>query len=158
MIERRNLWLTDAREVCRDVRPEDRTEWLVAAEELDLGPDLVRLIAGCIAASVVGGAVTENGKPLCIWGVSEDRPKVGIAWLIGTVRGQQLAGRIQRHFAAAIASMHAVYPVLEAHAFRENHLHHHWMERLGFTCEGPSPLLPSGRFILFRRDPSNLCA
>lgn len=158
MIARRKLWLTDAREVCRDVRPEDRTEWLVAAEELDLGPDLVRLVSGCILSSTVGGAITEDGRPLCIWGASEAEPGVGLAWLIGTVRGQQVAHRIQRHFAAAIMEMHEQYPVLEAHAYKENRLHHYWMERLGFGRVGTSHLLPSGRFILFRRDLTALCA
>lgn len=158
MIERRKLHLTDAREVCRDVRPEDRTEWLTAAEELGLGDSLVRLVVGCIQTSVVGGTIVEHDRPVCIWGASEDRPGTGTAWLIGTNRGQRIAHRIQRHFKEGIAEMHSLFPVLEAHAFEQNLLHHYWMERLGFVRSGMSPMLTSGRFILFSRDRTALCA
>lgn len=127
-------------------------EWELAASLLGYTQPLVALVAGCIAGSPCASSLCCGSRVLCAWGASELRPGVGLAWLIATKEAQLRAASLQRFFAAGIASLHAFWPMLEAHAFEGNHLHHWWMERLGFSRGPTSELVPGDKFLVFSRD------
>lgn len=138
----------DIEAIFADVRMSDYEEWRLSAFRLGLGGVPFDALLGAAVASgrLSRVLVDAEGDPLCAWGVGWS----GCAWLVGTTEGQRVAHRIQRHFKAGIQELHQHFEVLQAHAWNENTLHHHWMERLGFIRSGPSPWL-GPEFTLFLR-------
>lgn len=140
----------DAALLVRDVRECDREEWVLAS-----GRPLYPCLYDALEQAT-GPVRTMHlwDHPLCIWGANRTpTPGTGLAWLIGTNLGQRHVRQVQRHFWLGLQELHAAFPRLDAWAYDQNHLHHHWMERLGFARTGDERRMGLGaRFILFRRE------
>lgn len=142
--------LDDADLLDGDARTVDRAEWAIAS-----GMKLAPALRLCIArADGLARIMVAGSRPLCIWGAGPSAVRgQGIAWLLGTNLGQRMALRVQRHFREGVEELHDTYPTLTAEAWDQNHLHHFWMERLGFQRTGQTRTMGlGGTFIQFKRE------
>lgn len=121
-----------------DIRQADRDEWVAAS--------LMSLKAAMLASFAEDGkpfpggiarvARHIDGTPAALWGVNpvEERPGVGVVWLIGTSRAQRDIARSLHHvwkdeWARITATGLTQFVAITLHT---NTKHHAWLKVLGF--------------------------
>jgi hypothetical protein len=94
--------------------------------------------------------VDETGLPIGIMGVAPHMvPKVGIAWLLGTLGIEQAAASVARQTNRYVSEMHSLFPVLWANVDARNELSMRWLAWSGFTITDADPAFgPEGRLFL----------
>lgn len=146
------------RKVSPRLRVEDQTEWRLSAgdtpEALYASGDY-HLPVG--AGTLTRMAVTQDGTPLCVWGVSPAYPqdadsyyskRFGWVWLVATTEAVPVARSIHRHLKAEFGKLREMYPVLITASYIRNPEHHRWLKWLGFEQYGRKIITPMGGVFL----------
>lgn len=94
-----------------------------------------------------------RGKAIAMFGVSGDRNKVGIPWMLATNDIKGIRKQFIRGCRPYLEAMHTDYPVLTNYVWAENSLHIAWLKWLGFKFADHLPLGRNGEmFIHFYKE------
>jgi len=94
-----------------------------------------------------------KGKAIAMFGVSGDRNKVGIPWMLATNDIKGIRKQFIRGCKPYLEAMHSDYPVLTNYVWAENSLHIAWLKWLGFKFADHLPLGRNGEmFIRFYKE------
>lgn len=94
-----------------------------------------------------------QGKAIAMFGVSGDKNKVGIPWMLATNGIKGIRKQFIRGCKPYVEAMHTEYPVLTNYVWAENSLHIAWLQWLGFKFADHLPLGRNGEmFIHFYKE------
>ena len=145
----RQATVADALSLCRRVRAVDRREWEDAT-----GLKIEEQMVGAVSASAAF-AIHEDrpgAPPLVIWGVDFVSNHLGQVWMAATTDAIHHAIHLHETMEEALFILDAAYPHSVAYADARNHVHLHWLERLGWSAKQTVQTGPKGLpYLQFER-------
>lgn len=93
-----------------------------------------------------------NCQPIAMFGVSGTKGSIGVPWMLGTDKIQDIRKSFLRECRDYVEEMHRNYPMLTNFVWSKNTVHIAWLKWLGFQFGEAKPMGPDNElFIHFQK-------
>lgn len=134
--------------IASDLRREDYLELMYSS-----GNPRVSTVLSAVSSDYAWTGMDSEG-PVCIFGVMEQTPDIGVPWMLGVTRFTQYRKDILVRGREYVGLMKKLYPYLHNFVHQDNVESIRWLEAMGFSLGRVFPQYGVGRqpFIHFYLD------